>query len=613
MDIKDLREEAEFRLGANVLAEIQQWYFGTVHQPQEYVVFVVRRSYLLALMMECLAENEDQMGKRAKFLTDAGLMLHCRELAERYRREKRFPSILLCDDILIHGRNINHFLINLEKRLAAELPECTEDEIERALGRAVKIHVYVRADAPLILLGRYELNLSYLRSEKPAFWRKLSNDISSLIIYAGMAYAVFVYSDWLEENQYRKLDLREWKDTTYQGIEQNTYVEFVGEPEQVKAVYTLRLIPNRFGGARLIPFVFLPNLGTEESHLLLEYIVERMLDNGFTNEECQVMREWEEQEGKRSINELIGLILGCVILRDYEKKADILGDAGMRDEEIQKLVRNYRQSDWEKTEKFISKIIVTDLFTKEELTEILLDVISDERRMFSLSDGGNEVKDEEKREIVDRLEDYFYAEGEEQEKDAYEMSKRLYSEHDKRTERVARACCFLMDEMAEGYTQEQGKYMVAYFLQMMDAGVLSLSSYAPSRVKVVGYTQYAKAGEQSLALEPLQVFEYIPLLARIQIHCECVGEDLLDGFWEYTESLECGLSPDTTRRLEEFIWRLGKMGQRPADWNENYLFRIDDQYHIKRAGRSDITDYIQKQKEHVRDYLNYLQKRNYVR
>lgn len=396
MDIEELREEAEFRLGTNVLAETQEWYLETVKQPQEYVVFVVRRSYLLALIMERLAENEDRMGKRAKFLTDAGFMLHCRELAERYRREKRFPSILLCDDILIHGRNINHFLINLEKRLVAELPECTEDEIERALGRAVKIHVYVRADAPLILLGRYELNLSYRRCERPAFWRKLSNDISSLIVYAGMAYAVFVYSDWVVNDQYRKLNLSDWKDTTYQGIAQKTYVEFVGEPEQVKAVYTLRLIPNRFGSARLIPFVFLPNLGAQESSLLLDYIIVRMLASGFTSEECQMMREWEAQEGKRSINELISLILSCVILRDYEKKAGILVDTGMRDEEIQKLVRNYRQSDWETTENFINKIITTDIFTKEELTEILLDVISDERRMFSLSIGENEVTDEEK-------------------------------------------------------------------------------------------------------------------------------------------------------------------------------------------------------------------------
>lgn len=194
------------------------------------------------------------------------------------------------------------------------------------------------------------------------------------------------------------------------------------------------------------------------------------------------------------------------------------------------------------------------------------------------------------------------------------MSGRLYSERDKRTQRVARACCFLMNEVAEGYTQEQGKYMVAYFLQMMDAGVLGVSSYAPSRVKVVGYAQYAKAGEQSLALEPLKMFEYIPLLARIQTHCECVGEGLLDGFWEYAESSKCGLSVGTARKLEKFILRLSEMGQRPADWNENYLFRIDDQYHIKRAerGRS-ITDYIRDQREHVRDYLEYLQKNGYVR
>lgn len=613
MNAKDLKEEAEFRLGPNVISELCEWYLETVKGLQEYVVFVVRRSYLLALIMERLVKDENKMGKKAKFLTDAGFMLHCQELAERYRREKRFPSILLCDDILIHGRNINHFLIKLEKCLAAELPEYLEEEIEQALARAVRIHVYVRADAPLILLGRYELNLSYQRRETSAFWRKLSNDISSLIIYAGMAYAAFVYSDWVKESQYRKLDLREWKCTTYQGIEQNTYVEFVGEPERIKAVYTLRWIPNRYGGVRLVPFVFLPNLGAEESGTLLEYITERMSDNGFTSEECQMIREWDQQEGKRSINELIGLILSCTILRDYEKKANILVDEEMRDEEIQKLVRNYRQSDWQTTEEFIKKTIITELFTKEELTEILLDVISNERRMLSLSGDKKEVNDEAKWRIIDHLEDYFYEQAERQEIDAFGMSRKSYSEHDRRTRREARACCFLMNEAAEGYNLEQGKYMVAYFLQMMDAGVLSVSSYAPSRVNVVGYTQYAKAGEQSLALEPLKLFEYIPLLARIQAHCEYVWENLLDGFWEYMGSAECDLDANTIRRLEVFITRLEAMGQCPADWNDNYLFRIDNQYHIKRTGRKDITDYILYQKEHVINYLNYLKKRGYAR
>ena len=54
------------------------------------------------------------------------------------------------------------------------------------------------------------------------------------------------------------------------------------------------------------------------------------------------------------------------------------------------------------------------------------------------------------------------------------------------------------------------------FLQMMDAGGTTVSSYAPNNVNVVGFAQYTKAGEQSLMILPLRLYDYIPMLDRIE-------------------------------------------------------------------------------------------------
>lgn len=607
MNKEELKREAEFRLGVEGFSEIQEWYLRAVKRSRDYIVFVVRRSYLLALLMERITGVPMENG--ARVLTDAGFMLHCEELAEQYRRRGRFPSILLCDDILIHGRNINHFLVRLEQILLDMLSDMDKDEIRQALVRAVNIYVYVRSDDPLLLMGRYQLNLEYARREDAVFWRKLSNDISSLILSSGMANASYMYSDWITEAQLDKIDLSQWVSTKYQGIRQYTQVKFIGEPNQVKAVYTTRLIPNRFGGGRLIPFVFLPNLDQEESDNLLAYLVDRMEKKGFTNEELQWISKWENQPGKRSINELITLIFGCAILRQCETDYGIKIREKEQTAEIEKLARNYGQSEKKTTEDFIGKIVKTELFTVEELSATLLRVISDKREVLSLSADEREV---DEWQIVDQLENYFYRQGYNEEEEAYQMAIRPYLGDAKWSKRVARGCCFILRELSEDYNLVMGKYMVAYFLQMMDAGVLSLSSYAPSRHIVLGYAQYAKAGEQSLLLEPLKKFEYIPLLATIQWHCEYEGKDLRQEMREYAMSSQCDVPLYQMADLDDFVHDLEEIGQQPADWYENYLFRVDDQYHIQRTGQKDITEYRQHQREHVRAYKRYLQENSAI-
>ena len=154
--------------------------------------------------------------------------------------------------------------------------------------------------------------------------------------------------------------------------------------------------------------------------------------------------------------------------------------------------------------------------------------------------------------------------------------------------------------------------MIAYFLQMMDAGVLSLSSYAPSRVKVVGYAQFAKAGEQSLLLEVLKHYEHIPVLAYIQRYCEYERLYIWEGLKDYSFSPECDLSKETIEELGDFIQNLEEMGQKPADWNKNYLFKIDDEYHIRRSGARDIAEYIKNQESHVKHFMDFLKKKRAV-
>ena len=90
----DLKKKAESLLGTEVLQEIKQWYIDTVKTNADYVVYIVRRSYILALIMEKITGMKMQSDK-TEFLTDAAMFLQCSKIAEHYRQYGVFPEITL--------------------------------------------------------------------------------------------------------------------------------------------------------------------------------------------------------------------------------------------------------------------------------------------------------------------------------------------------------------------------------------------------------------------------------------------------------------------------------------------------------------------------------------
>lgn len=51
------------------------------------------------------------------FITDNALLASVDQLAKFYQRNKDLPELIIVDELLIHGRALNHFLLELEERL----------------------------------------------------------------------------------------------------------------------------------------------------------------------------------------------------------------------------------------------------------------------------------------------------------------------------------------------------------------------------------------------------------------------------------------------------------------------------------------------------------------
>lgn len=575
---KQILREAGGLFKEDVLEGLKDWYTYTLQGKWRYVVFTVRRSYIMALILETITEERMADIDSVEYLTDAALFLRCSQLADAYRKNRRFPKILLCDDVLVHGRNTNHIIEELQEELFRLLSdEFAREEIEAAFIKAIDLHVYARASGRLLLHGEYMWNLHYTREENPRFLHQLSSDISSLILCSDQANASYIYTeylseDWMESNRKRLIEEDGFVHTSYQHIEQYTKLTYINSDKEVKAVLSLRIIENRcFGGYRVAPFIFLPNMDQKETESITDFIL------GKIPEEYKTwVTGWKKMKRMRTFNEWVTLLLSDVILKDFITKKGVVVDPEEQEKELNKLTRNYNQYGFEETKQMLKKLLggdcsICDMF---ELKEELKCIISGERPMMELESRADvKITEEEKIKIKERVEDYFFNRGRVDEESAYELMRLPYFPTRKRSKRRARGCCFTLNELNRGYTEQESRYCMAYFLQMIDAGIGSLSSYAPNDVTVIGYAQFAKAGEQSLLIKPLRMYVYILMLSRMQQECDRRFRELSDEVRDFGTAMHWEQS--RIDMVVDFVDTLSAMGHTPKEWKGEYIDKLE--------------------------------------
>lgn len=608
-DREQIIREAESLFDQDVLEELKQWYTYTLSGEWRYVVFTVRRSYMLALILEKITGKKMNNTGSVKFLTDAALFLQCRELADSYRDFKRFPKILLCDDVMIHGRNINHIIEGMQEELCRLLSdEYEKEQIETALVKAIEIHIYTRTWDSLLLFGPYVWKLHCMRKESPAFWRQLSSDISSMIFRADITNANYVYTEHLSDEKMESI-VRSLENeggfvrTVYQKVIQYTKCIYIGSDEDIKAVLSLRIIKNAYhDGYRVAPFAFLPNMDEEETDRLSDVILEKL-----PAEYRKWYLHWQRMKGMRTCNEFVTLLLSDSLLKDFNREHGIAVDADSKEQEFIKLTRNYDQYGFDRTRQMLENLLGDDqnaVFSVADVREMTAQAVSGERLVAKLKNGmTDQFTQIDQKSIRKRLEDYFYDRGCIDEEAAYELLQLSYFPDRERSKRRARGCCFTLKELNAGYTMVESKYCLAYFLQMIDAGIGSLSSYASNHTTVLGYAQFVKAGEQSLQIEPLRKYEYISMLSRMQIECGRRLRELTDEIREFGAKMRW--EQPFIEMLIQFVEKLKKIGHTPGEWNGNYILKID-------APTRELLKILDRQSELRQKYVDYArEKYNY--
>lgn len=592
----------------DVFLELKEWYSDVLGSGCTYVVFNANHSYVLALILECITGKKIQSDERIHYLTDASVLLHCNEIAEIYRRNHYIPSILLCNDVCIHGRSINQFIEMIEKRLIFLLPDYDERDVKEALLNSLNIHVYARLDKPLLLSGKYEFNLNFKRKVDAKFMNKFLGDISMLISYSGIANTSYVYSEIITNDKFSDVILDDYIETTYQNVTQYTYIKFVGNNNAKKGVFTLRIIKYSNKEYMIIPYVFMPNLGAEETNDILCMIEKKMYDKNIPKKYVARLRELRKISGMRSFNEIVVLLFSHALLQEFNHKYSVAESGDEKKSEVYKLARNYNQYGFEDTVEWLESILSVRLFKLKDIEDILESTIMPERKMVYISnDNRRSVSQEDKKKIKEKIEKYFYTRGCEEEKELYELSKSINVFARKYTENKYRGCGFLLWDINHGYTEIEAKYSISYFLQMIDSGIIDLSSFTSNDVNVIGMAQYVKTGNQFLMSKLLELYEWIPMLSLMEEDC---GRDLgkfKSRLENYFQNSKHDFDLEKIAEIEEFVEKIYCMNQKIQDWNNwsmSFLHKLEVNLPNTEylSQNKKISNFLNLQLKHISDY-----------
>lgn len=201
---KSLKQEGVFslnlnpksirRLGESFLRDeydgLARFFHNIWKKPHTYVVLFARRCLNLnEIFMQAYASECDMDCNREQIISNSALLLYSDEIADYYHEWGRFPSILIVDDMIYHGRGIVKLLHNLEELVLARVEEIrrcelTKDEryyVHRDLASTIDIYAYCVNQQSLLI---DDVNLRHLDAETKRYTselRKLSQQISKFL------------------------------------------------------------------------------------------------------------------------------------------------------------------------------------------------------------------------------------------------------------------------------------------------------------------------------------------------------------------------------------------------------------------------------------------------
>lgn len=591
-----LQNEAIRLMGRETVDNLMRWKDAVTslnRKNVKFVIFMARRCYILFLLLESMTGTPLSDDENHYFLTDSGMLLQCEKLYEYYIHHRmHFPEIVIVDDVLIHGRNINNFLRVMEDHLIKVFEEKNSGDdvavdykvIRNAFAEAVTIRVFNCSKGQLLLSPRFLLCLEGYQYVELSELRQLSNQLSSLVLFADIANATYVISEKISAQQMERIKQetmqREKQDkeiaaitTVYQNSVQYLLLKYFKRSQKdISSIGIIRFIYNQQDESyRAIPLIILPQLDQKETDMLIAELSAKYDSEEFTG----WLKRLRNISGKRMLNEFITLILSNSLLLAFNAVYGIKRDETDFSREVHKLARNYLIDSVKKSEENLTRFLIDVIIKEEDLCSIINKVTQRKKDLIVITEKKDRLSDLEKSRIRKKLEKRFYDLGWEDELSAVNCEKKIVFDTRGIFVRKNSDCYSLIQRLVNLETWEGRNYLIAIFFQMMDAGILSLSSFASDDDSVDGFRQFIKAGEQAMFLYPIAMYLYVPLLTLIEQSARLKGIGIYSELEDFFDSAICDIPAEDKVSIKRYIEKIYMIEQKMEEWNGNYYRKID--------------------------------------
>ena len=571
--------------------------------PAEYKVFMTERMMNLndALMREWdVKENGQYLTDR--IMSDTAFLLSARTVADRYAYKKCFPRILICDDIILHGRNIirllNNFLRIISRHLAKSSLRVDERRLKEDLYHSIGICIFAgNKDRDLLIdENRFRLYLSVILPTGRL--RELSLQISDYLRNRGIPNTSCVLSVNLTQDSVQKI-LTAGKDMhpqpfRYQGRKQDLF--FRARSSRILETVRLNSPNGNFGYSGVLTGLTLFGDIPGDAFDALCISVAQFMEQNVRYSQISAYLRMEDPELDASRARLLSFLYSVLSLAEFCRqylntdrnelyKILVSGD-------FDKIISNFDKGTTFRYEIFsLFRAVCIDASTASVLWDFLNCAASDlipgqEKTARFAGDGcgfryieGPAVG--ERRKLYENAEDIFYEIGMDSEYDAHRYSRTgIPFDADRAGFDTLSFRQYMRIMQQKKNTPE---HSIGCVFGLIDSGSVSFNIEAMAGRDRNTVRTVLKAGNLATYLLPQRFAVFIPALDIVENSCQETGKyarDVVSAFADYLKDYcyKNGSHQDSEdeKLLESFqkkkalLLYMYAAGQRFHDWNIDF-------------------------------------------
>lgn len=612
MDKNDLERTGEAILYSSDYHGFRTFFNAVWNSKYQYVVLFARRCYALNnIYMRANLSEADRKVKCAHIVTQNGFLPYASEFAASYNKDRTLPSVLLVDDIMLHGRGVAKLLFDFEMLILEEWKtlrgkDATDSEkyyLHLDLLDSIKVSVYAINETPMLLEGASSWKIESVTKGNSKELRALSQRISSFLLKVSEPNTSYRYSFLIPSSRIKE-KVEGWDSIlwNYRGEKRNVYIKHCNICEKVSPiVHTYgKITDNNTEYVWITGETFFGDVSSEEFNRIAENI-SAILGSEESWQFLVKILGMQSERLYRTRMQLISFLLSVIWVNDFCSSCGLDIDE-LYHQEMSEEIQNIINFDMHKLAANFGLakdahdgmwlFLDSHNFSEElrkQVWEAFVPSPESMNNQIAVSEG-KKYSCEQYNTIVEKL---FYQLGTDSEFEAYEMScnRRRFTPDSPSPDVVSLSRCItdIVAALKSQGIEPDIRLIQACLSTLVDCGLAAMNFSYNRETNKIECT--FKAGELSTFVMPRKFHWFMPAFAMIEseyFRTEETPEALLKKFIVQLEMGRDTISENhPSAQIEkeafgllkkygsEFVDRIYRCGQSMNGWNTN-LVTTDD-------------------------------------